>query len=177
MKLKQTIWLAVLLTCSVAASVPASENREGNPKGKSSSILGPVTNSAYLKECGACHFAFQPQLLPKRSWEKIMGTLDNHFGDSATLDEATRSGILDYLSNNSAEKNSSKVSVKLLASIGKSEAPLRITDTGYFKRKHDEVRAPVFKRKSIGTASNCVACHLTAEKGDFDEHKVKIPKI
>jgi hypothetical protein len=176
MKYNRRICLAVLLTCSVAVSVLASEDREGSPKGKSSSILGPVTNSAYLKECGACHFAFQPQLLPKRSWEKIMGSLENHFGDSATLDEATRSGILDYLVKNSADKSSSKVSGKLLASIGKSEAPIRITDTGYFKRKHDEVRAAVFKRKSIGTASNCVACHLTAEKGDFDEHKVKIPK-
>lgn len=177
MKHKQTICLAVLLTCSVAVTVLASEDQEGSSRGKSSSILGPVTNGAYLKECGACHFAFQPQLLPKRSWEKIMGSLDNHFGDSATLDVTTRTGILDYLINNSADKSSSKVSGKLLASIGKSEAPIRITDTGYFKRKHDEVRAAVFKRKSIGTASNCVACHLTAEKGDFDERKVKIPKI
>jgi hypothetical protein len=177
MKLKQSYYLTILLICILSAPVLASEGREGNSRGKGSSILGPVTNSAYLKECGACHFAFQPQLLPRRSWEKIMGTLDNHFGDSATLDEATRTGILDYLVNNSAEKSSSRLSGKLLASIGKSDAPLRITDTGYFKRKHDEVRAAVFKRKSIGTASNCVACHLTAEKGDFDEHKVKIPKI
>jgi hypothetical protein len=176
MELNRRICLTVLLICTVSASVPASEDREGSSRGKGSSILGPVTNSAYLKECGACHFAFQPQLLPKRSWEKIMGSLDNHFGDSATLDETTRAGILDYLVTNSAEKSTSKISGKLLASIGKSEAPLRITDTGYFKRKHDEVRAAVFKRKSIGTASNCIACHLTAEKGDFDEHKVKIPK-
>ena len=177
MKLKQRICLAILLVCAISASVLASEDREDRHQGKSSSILGPVTNSAYLKECGACHFAFQPQLLPKRSWGKIMDSLDSHFGDSATLDEATKSGIQDYLAKNSAETSSSKVSVKLLASIGKSDAPLRITDTEYFKRKHDEVRAAVFKRKSIGTASNCVACHLTAEKGDFDEHKVKIPKI
>ena len=176
MKHMKRICLAVLLICTVSASVLASEDRENSPREKASSILGPVTNSVYLKECGACHFAFQPQLLPKRSWEKIMGSLEDHFGDSATLDEATRSGILDYLVKNSADKSSSKVSGKLRASIGKSEAPIRITDTGYFKRKHDEVRAAVFKRKSIGTASNCVACHLTAEKGDFDEHKVKIPK-
>lgn len=105
-----------------------------------------------------------------------MGSLDSHFGDSATLDETTKAGILDYLVTKSTEKSTSKISGKSLASIGKSEAPIRITDTGYFKRKHDEVRESVFKRKSIGTASNCVTCYLTAEKGDFDEHKVKIPK-
>jgi len=163
-----------LLFCSSFALADEGRSEHG---GKSSAkILGQVTNAAYLKECGACHFAFQPQFLPKRSWEKLMGSLDNHFGDSATLDEATRSGILDYLVKNSAETSSSKMSGKLLASIGKTEAPLRITDTPYFKRKHREVRADVFKRKSIGTPANCVSCHVTAEKGDFDEHKVKIPK-
>jgi hypothetical protein len=174
MKLTASISLTILLCSSF---VLASEDRSETSGGKSAKTVGQVTNAAYLKECGACHFAFQPQLLPKRSWEKLMGSLDNHFGDSATLDEATRAGILDYLVKNSAETSSSKMCGKILASIGKIEAPLRITDTPYFKRKHREVRADVFKRKSIGTPSNCVACHVTAEKGDFDEHKVKIPKI
>jgi hypothetical protein len=176
MKLDRRICLAVLLACTVTSSVLTGEARGESNREKGSSILGQVTNSAYLKECGACHFAFQPQLLPKRSWEKVMGTLDNHFGDSATLDEATRSGILEYLVKNSADMSSSKVSGKILASIGKTDTPLRITDTQYFKRKHREVRADVFKRKSIGTPSNCSGCHVSADKGDFDEHKVKIPK-
>lgn len=176
MKLTKGICLAILLTGIYSSFVPASEGRSEEHREKSAKILGQVNNSAYLKECGACHFAYQPQLLPKRSWEKIMNSLDKHFGDSATLDEATRSAVLDYLVRNSAETGSSRVSGKILASIGKTEAPLRITDTPYFKRKHREVRPEVFKRKSIGTPSNCIGCHVTAEKGDFDEHKVKIPK-
>lgn len=176
MKLTTRICLAILLTSIFSSFGLASEKQSDNRREKSTTILGQVTHSAYLKECGACHFAFQPQFLPKRSWEKIMGSLDKHFGDSATLDEATRSEILDYLVKNSAETSSSRLSGKILASIGKTEAPLRITDTRYFKRKHREVRAEVFKRKSVGTPSNCAGCHVTAEKGDFDEHKVKIPK-
>ena len=35
------------------------------PKEKSSAAL-------YTKECGSCHMAYQPQFLPKRSWEKTM---------------------------------------------------------------------------------------------------------
>lgn len=168
--------LAILFTCICAALVQAEEERGGLRGTKSAKILGPATNAVYLKECGACHFAFQPQLLPKRSWEKIMASLDAHFGDNAVLDEATRSAILDYLVKNSADTSSSRLSAKILATIGATEAPLRITDTGYFKRKHREVRAGVFKRKGVGTPANCTACHTTADKGDFDEHKVKIPK-
>lgn len=176
MKLTRGICLATLLAGIYSSFVLASEDRIEHHREKSAKILGQVTHSAYQKECGACHFAFQPQFLPKRSWEKIMSSLDKHFGDSATLDEETRSDILNYLVKNSAETSSSRVSGKILASIGKTEAPLRITDTPYFKRKHREVRAEVFKRKSIGTPSNCTACHVTAETGDFDEHKVKIPR-
>lgn len=176
MKLYRIICLATLFSCTVSGLVLAGEEKEQNGKGKGSFIVGAVSNSVYLKECGACHFAFQPQLLPGRSWEKVMNSLDNHFGDSAALDNETRAGILDYLVKNSAETAASKLSGKILATIGKTETPLRITDTQYFKRKHREVRAEVFKRKSIGTPSNCTACHLTADKGDFNEGKVKIPK-
>lgn len=143
--------------------------------GGSNELIGAATNSAYLKECGACHLAYQPQFLPKRSWEKIMATLDSHFGDSAALDDALKSEILGYLAKNSADASSSKISRKMLDSLG-SETPLRITDTPYFKRKHREVRADVFKRKSIGSPANCTACHLSADKGDYNEHKVKIPR-
>jgi len=161
--------LFVVLSSSVLTAGPA--HGEG-----SSELMGKVTNKAYLKECGACHFAYQPQFLPKRSWEKIMDTLDSHFGDSATLDEATRAEILTYLVKNSADSSSSKLSRKMLASLSGTETPLRISDTPYFKRKHREVRPNVFKRKSIGSPANCAGCHLTAEQGDYDEHKVKIPK-
>ncbi len=32
--------------------------------------VAPVKNALYLEECGACHFAYQPGLLPSRSWKK-----------------------------------------------------------------------------------------------------------
>jgi len=34
----------------------------------------------------------------------------------------------------------------------------------------------VFKRESIGALANCMACHLTTEKGIYDDDNVKIPK-
>ncbi len=32
----------------------------------------PVNDKLYLEECGACHFPYQPGLLPMRSWQKIL---------------------------------------------------------------------------------------------------------
>ena len=45
-------------------------------------------NVAFVNECGSCHTFIPPNLLPKKkSWELIMGDLENHFGDDASLDE------------------------------------------------------------------------------------------
>ncbi len=54
--------------------------------------------------------------------------------------------------------------------------PPRISTTAWFVRKHDEVRAEVWRRPSVGSPANCLACHSGAEKGDFDEDRVKIPR-
>jgi hypothetical protein len=57
-----------------------------------------------------------------------------------------------------------------------SRVPLRITEIPYIQEKHHEVSASVLKRKSIGSLSNCSACHKTAEKGIYDDDNVVIPK-
>jgi len=44
-----------------------------------------------------------------------------------------------------------------------------------FIRKHDEVRADVWKRASIKSPANCGACHIDAAKGIFSENNIKIP--
>ena len=33
--------------------------------------ITPVNNPTYEEECGACHFPYQPELLPSGSWKKI----------------------------------------------------------------------------------------------------------
>jgi hypothetical protein len=52
----------------------------------------------------------------------------------------------------------------------------RITQSYWFTRKHDKhVNASTWSRPSIGSRSNCVACHQGAEQGNFNEHSVRIP--
>ncbi len=138
--------------------------------------VAPVSNITYAEECGSCHFAYQPGLLPEKSWIKIMTDLENHFDENAELDADLQKELTDYLVQNSADKSNYKRSKRIMRALGKSDAPLRITKTLYFVRKHDEIPYRIVKNnKDIGSFSNCTACHSNAEKGSYNEHDVKIP--
>ncbi len=44
------------------------------------------------------------------------------------------------------------------------------------REKHHELDPAIFKRQSVGSLANCTACHITAEKGIYDDDDVNIPK-
>ena len=142
-------------------------------RGKSK-YLPPVDNLTYREECGACHFAFQPGLLPSGSWEKILAALDNHNGESLNLSPESKQIVSEYLKANAAEHSPAKRSIKIMKSLN-GQTPLRITKTPYILKKHDDISPDVLKRESIGTQSNCPACHTTAKDGIYKEKYVVIP--
>jgi len=82
--------------------------------------------------------------------------------------------ISDYLTTNGAENSSAEQSVKIMRCLG-DQVPIRITNIPYIRKKHHELDPAVFKRESIGSLANCTACHITAEKGIYDDDAVKIP--
>jgi len=137
--------------------------------------LTPVNNQTYIDECGACHFAYQPGLLPSGSWDKILNSIADHFGEDIDLDPESKKIIVEYLKANAANYSSAKLSAKIMRSLG-HQTPLRITQVPYIQRKHHEIQLNVFKRESIGSLSNCLACHTTAEKGIYDDDNVTIPR-
>ena len=137
--------------------------------------IKPVSNTIYRQECGACHFAYQPELLPSASWRKLVAALDDHFGESVAFDDGSKSAILDYLTANGAEKSSAKCAVGIMRSLG-SDVPSRITDIPYIRKKHRKIAASVLERESISSLSNCSACHRTAEEGIYDDDNVAVPK-
>ncbi len=164
--------ITLLISFGVSGWLFAGDHEEGREGGG----LPTVDNNAWRAECGSCHTAFHPGLLPERSWRKLMGGLDRHFGENAALDDATRKAITDFLAANAADRVAARRAHKVAASIPSAETPLRITETAWFERKHDELGAGVWKRKSIGTAANCGACHPGADQGNFDEHAVRVPR-
>ena len=135
-----------------------------------------ATNSKWKAECSSCHMLFPPALLPARSWTKLMGGLDKHFGEDASIDAKTRDEITGFLVANGADRSSNRRGTKIDQSISSGNVPIRITETPYFIRKHDEIQSSVWKRPKIKSPANCVACHRNAEQGVFSEHEVSIPK-
>ena len=103
-------------------------------------ILGPLayagsTGRALAKEeCSACHMAYQGGFLPIRSWRAIMRDLPNHFGEDASLDEATRKAIEDYFVSKAADRNGRKP--RWMNSLAADEIPLRITKLAWFRHEH-----------------------------------------
>ena len=128
-------------------------------------------NAAYVEECGSCHMAYPAMLLPQQSWRKIMAGLEDHFGENAELDNATRGEIEDYL-----VRESGRVSYKKLFRNLGNAAPLRITELPYFVHEHDEIPARfVAGNDQVMSLNQCNACHRDAERGRFDEDDVVIP--
>ena len=137
--------------------------------------VSPAESSSYKGNCGGCHFAYSPDLLPSRSWQKLIAGLDNHFGEVVALDPDSKKIVTDHLALNAAEYSRAKQSRKIMKSIGDQD-PIRITTIPYIQHKHRKIYAHVFARKSIGSLSNCPACHKTAEKGNYKEDEVIIPR-
>lgn len=173
--MKGKLFLLGLLIISSTALFSDDDDHEREEHRSKRADLSNVTNAKWKTECSSCHMLYLPGLLPARSWEKMMTGLDKHFGESAELDPVIKKEITDFLVKNSSDNASNRRGQKILKTISKNDAPLRISETSYFIRKHDEVNASVYKRKAIGSAANCIACHSGAEQGNFSEHQVKIP--
>lgn len=173
--------LAFILGCSLYITAAADrdddqeQHRNRERKGQKNGPLSSVENEAYLQQCSACHFAYQPGLLPRGSWSKIMDSLPGHFGEELSIDTASLQTIRTYLNANAAEQSSSKQAKKILRSL-KGDIPLRITDIPYIREEHNDLNESVFQRQSIGSRSNCIACHTTADKGNYDDDMVKVPE-
>jgi len=145
----------------------------GGYKGEKENL--PVTiNQAYVKECGSCHWDYNPALLPTRSWVAMMDGLEKHFGELITLEPKLHREIRDYLMLNSAEHANAELSRKIINDT-QGTTPTRIIEINYIKRRHHHVDEQTFKRKKIRSRANCTACHQSYKEGVFEEDDVKIP--
>jgi len=152
--------IALAILASVAASAAFGDGPRRDPAAM------PAEPAAYRQECGACHVAYPARLLPASSWERLMRRLPQHFGTDASLDEPTRRALEDWLVAGAAGGRRAR------------EAPPqdRITRARWFVHEHDEVPAAAWKRAAVRGPSHCNACHTQADRGDFDEQRVRIPR-
>lgn len=113
-----------------------------------------------------------PNLLPKKSWEILMGDLENHFGDDASLSVEDTKNILDYLLKNSAETSTMQASLNFLNSIANKDI-IAMSQTDFWKRKHKEIPKELFLHEDIKSKANCKACHTDIEKGLLENENIK----
>ncbi len=144
MRLTALLLSAVLLVPLVAA---ASEDS-----------VPPVTDTLVKNECAECHMAFQPAFLRAGSWQKIMETLDDHFGEDASLEVGTRDKVEAYLIANARRGR-----------VDRANPPLRITKLGWFLSEHRESEVKrMRKKRNVKTLADCATCHRDADRGYFD---------
>lgn len=136
--------IPVLLLLALSAIPAAADELERVP---------PISHAATQKECGECHMAFQPALLPARSWSKVMDGLADHFGEDASLAPELVAEIRAYLTGNAGAGNPSHV---------------RITEQPWWLKEH-RFRPSVWQRKEVGSKANCEACHRAAAQGLYED--------
>lgn len=159
----------LLTTALVATHAQAEENSRGFLGFFKGSAHATNTQMAavqkYKKECASCHIAYPAQFLPAASWQNLMGSLNKHFGNDASLSMADTREITQWLTANGGND-------------GGLPAQNRITKSSWFLHQHrsGEIPASVWSRPSVHSASNCAACHQRAEQWIFDEDEVRIPR-
>lgn len=129
----------------------------------------------WREECGACHLAFHPSLLPARSWKVIMQEQAAHFEEDLFLQQDTVKKIELFLVENAAEQGLTEAAWKINRSIPITEIPLRITETPYWIKKHQEISDALWAHPKVKGKANCAACHLDAEAGTFEDAAMHLP--
>jgi len=141
-----------------------------------SSIYEPINyekhNELFVSECASCHTLYPPNLLPKKSWVKLMANLENHFGDDAALEKNYNMSILSFLVENSAENSTMEVSKKILDSINNKDI-ISISQTSFWKKRHEEIPKSIFKHEKVKSKANCKVCHTDIEKGLIEDENIK----
>lgn len=138
-----------------------------NPVMAGSENLFPAKISPqYQQECAACHLAYPPALLPRQSWIRMMNNLEHHFGSDASIDIEAVKEVSVWLNDNAG-------TYKRVRAQPKDD---RITESDWFVRKHRKIEEAVWLRDAIKSRANCAACHTQAERGNYDDDHVVIPK-
>jgi hypothetical protein len=128
----------------------------------------PQVDPTYAKECGACHIPYPAQYLPKRSWERILGSLDKHFGENATLSPKALQPIKAYLDSHAAD--SAAGNPRIMRDVAMNNTPLRIVEMPFWIHIHHRmIERKAFDAPKVKSAGNCGACHRGAANGQFGD--------
>ncbi|MGY0193475.1 hypothetical protein ACWA7J_00210 [Leptothrix sp. BB-4] len=141
--------------------------------------IEPVTDPDWRRECGDCHLAYPPGLLPARSWQALLApeALGAHFGVHAELEPAVRERLLELASRQAADRSWHKRSRKIAVATASGPAPLRISEVRTIARAHTSIAAEVrSQRVGVTSMAACEQCHRQAAEGIFEGAGVRVPE-
>jgi len=162
---RKWLQLLVVLLAGATMSVARAGDADGDDIPRANPARMAQAAVLFRRECSDCHIAYPPSMLPTLSWRNIMTTLDNHYGSDASLSDRETDEITAHLADNSID------------GWGIEVAPLRITETKWFRRKHHYVvPSETWDRPDVKSPANCPACHKQAQIGEFSERSLDMPE-
>jgi cytochrome b len=132
-------------------------------------------DTTWQDECGGCHLAYHPNLLPARSWQRLLAGQHDHFGEDLVLDPATARRLAAFATANAAERRATTNAWHIARSAPPTAAPLRITDTAYWRGKHADIDPARWSQAPVHGKGDCAACHLDAVAGTFRAGAMRLP--
>lgn len=126
----------------------------------------------WTKECGGCHLAYAPSLLPQRSWERMMREQAEHFGEDLSLSPAVVKALLDEARAAAAP---TWAEWKLASSAAAGDAPQRISELRFWRRAHRDLPENAYKAPVSSGRHDCESCHLDAASGIFQPRMIQRP--
>ena len=176
LNLFQKIFASVMLLFAVITPLYAVTFDSELTKSRFTAVSYEKEHSLFANECSACHTLYPPFLSPANSWKKLMSTLQNHFGDDASLEEEERASIEEYLIKNSAENSTKEATFYIIKSLKDERDIIAISETPFWIEKHKGLDKNIFRSSLIKSKANCKACHKNIEQGLIEDRDIKIPE-
>lgn len=105
----------------------------------------------YVENCGSCHIALPPEILPSETWRRLLLEPQQHYGQQLKpLIGPTLLVMWEYL------RTFSRPQAK------KEQIPYRVSESRFFKALHPRVKFP--EKVSLGS---CVSCHTGVAQSNY----------
>lgn len=174
-RLLAAVLLLLWLSAALVAALPWWRADQDHPYQPFAGRSLPDSES-WRNECGSCHQAYHPQLLPARSWRLMLAQQEDHFGESLGLDQATVDELLQFHVTNAADQPLMEAAWYINHSLRADEAPQRITETPYWRKVHGAIPESMWRDPQVKGRGNCAACHSDAERNTFSDAAMHLPR-
>jgi cytochrome b len=130
--------------------------------------------AAWRGECGSCHLAYPPELLPRRSWLRMLETQQSHFGEDLGLSTKTRDALSAIVRAEGARPHWAGSMIQ--ASVVEGDAPQRISETRFWRERHGHLDPRRFSVAPVSGRHDCEACHADAASAIFSPRMIHLPE-